>query len=45
MKFTSLLKTVILEQSRFELLFDALTKPSKDKEGNLEKGNEELLLT
>jgi hypothetical protein len=33
MKFTSLLKTVILEQSRFELLFDALTKPSKDKEG------------
>ena len=34
MKFTSLLKSVILEQSRFELLFDALTKPSKDKEGN-----------
>jgi hypothetical protein len=34
MKFTSLLKTVILEQSRFELLFDVLTKPSKDKEGN-----------
>ncbi len=34
MKFTSLLKKVILEQSRFELLFDALTKPSKDKEGN-----------
>jgi len=34
MKFTSLLKTVILEQSRFELLFDALTKPTKDKEGN-----------
>ena len=34
MKFTSLLKTVILEQSRFELLFDALTKTSKDKEGN-----------
>ena len=33
MKFTSLLKTVILEQSRFELLFDALTKPSEDKEG------------
>jgi len=33
MKFTSLLKTVILEQSRFELLFDALTNPSKDKEG------------
>ena len=34
MKFTSLLKTVILENSRFELLFDVLTKPSKDKEGN-----------
>lgn len=33
MKFTSLLKTVILEQSRFELLFDALTKPSTNKEG------------
>ena len=33
MKFTSILKTVILEQSRFELLFDALTKPGKDKEG------------
>jgi len=37
MKFTSLLKTVILEQSRFELLFDALTKPTKDKEGNMVK--------
>ena len=34
MKFTSILKKVILEQSRFELLSDALTKPSKDKEGN-----------
>ena len=34
MKFTSILKRVILEQSRFELLSDALTKPSKDKEGN-----------
>jgi Leucine-rich repeat (LRR) protein len=33
MKFTSLLKSVILEQSRFELLFDALTKPSTSKEG------------
>lgn len=33
MKFTSILKKVILEQSRFELLFDALTKPSKDKNG------------
>lgn len=34
MKFTTLLKKVILEQSRFELLFDALTKPSTDREGN-----------
>ena len=34
MKFTSILKRVILEQSRFELLSDALTKPSKNKEGN-----------
>ena len=34
MRFTSLLKTIILENSRFELLFDALTKASKDKEGN-----------
>lgn len=33
MKFTSILKKVILEQSRFELLFDALTKPSTNKEG------------
>ena len=33
MKFTSLLKTVILEQSRFEVLFNALTKPSENKEG------------
>jgi len=37
MKFTSLLKSVILEQSRFEVLFDALTKPSKDNQGNKEK--------
>ena len=37
MKFTSLLKSVILEQSRVELLFDALTKPSVDKQGNKSK--------
>ena len=37
MKFTSLLKSVILEQSRFEVLFDALTKPSQDSQGNKEK--------
>jgi hypothetical protein len=33
MKFTSILKSVILEQSRFELLFDVLTKPTTNKEG------------
>jgi hypothetical protein len=33
MKFTSLLKTIIVEQSRFEVLFNALTKPSEDKSG------------
>jgi len=37
MKFTSLLKSIIVEQSRFEVLLDALTKPSKDKEGNKTK--------
>jgi hypothetical protein len=34
MRFTSILKEVILEQSRFEILRDALTKPAQDKEGN-----------
>ena len=34
MKFTRILKDVIVEQTRFEILMDALTKPSKDKEGN-----------
>jgi len=33
MKFTSLLKTIIVEQSRFEVLFNALTKSSEDKSG------------
>jgi hypothetical protein len=33
MKFTSLLRTIIVEQSRFEVLFNALTKPSEDKNG------------
>ena len=33
MKFTSILKKVILEDSRFELLSDALTKPFKNKDG------------
>ena len=34
MKFTSLLKNIIAEQSRFEVLFNALTKPSEDKNGD-----------
>ena len=34
MRFTSILRQVILEQSRFEILRDALTKPMQDKEGN-----------
>jgi hypothetical protein len=33
MKFTSLLKNIIAEQSRFEVLFNALTKPGEDKNG------------
>ena len=33
MKFTSLLKTIIAEQSRFEVLLNALTKPSEDRSG------------
>lgn len=33
MKFTSLLKSIIVEQSRFEVLLNALTKPGEDKEG------------
>ena len=37
MKFTSLLRNIILEESRFEILFNALTKPVKDKEGNKTK--------
>lgn len=37
MKFTPLLKSIILEQSRFEVLYDALTKPSVDKQGKKQK--------
>lgn len=37
MKFTNLLKSVILEASRFEILLDNLTKPTVDKEGNKQK--------
>lgn len=33
MKFTSLLKSIIVEQSRFEVLLNALTKSGEDKEG------------
>jgi hypothetical protein len=37
MRFTSILRQVILEQSRFEILRDTLTKPAQDKEGNKTK--------
>ena len=37
MKFTSILRQVIMEQSRFEILRDALTKPSTDKKGEKQK--------
>jgi hypothetical protein len=37
MKFTPLLKSIILEQSRFEVLYDALTQPSVNKEGKNQK--------
>jgi hypothetical protein len=37
MKFTSILKSIIAEQSRFEVLYNALTKPAADKEGNKTK--------
>lgn len=37
MKFTSLLKSLIVEQSRFEILLNNLTKPGEDKEGNRTK--------
>ena len=37
MRFTSILKTIIVEQSRIEILFDALTKPTKNKEGKKSK--------
>lgn len=33
MKFTPILKSIILEQSRFEVLYNALTQPSLDKQG------------
>lgn len=46
MKFTSILKDLVLEQSRFEILRDALTKPTKNKEGKRQQpkmGTEEFL--
>jgi len=36
-RFTSILKQLVLEQSRFEILRDSLTKPTKDKQGNKQK--------
>jgi hypothetical protein len=37
MKFTSLLKSIIVEQSRFEILFNALTKSGQSKDGKKTK--------
>ena len=37
MKFTSILKQVIMEQSRFEILRDALTKATTDKQGEKQR--------
>lgn len=37
MKFTSILKELVVEQSRFEVLRDALTKPSQTKDGVKQK--------
>jgi hypothetical protein len=37
MKFTSLLKSIITEQSRFEVLYNALTKSADNKEGKKTK--------
>jgi len=37
MKFTSILRQVIMEQSRFEILRDALTNPTTDKRGEKHK--------
>jgi hypothetical protein len=37
MKFTSLLKSIIVEQSRFEILFNALTKSGQNKDGKKTK--------
>ena len=33
MKFTNILRNIIVEATKYETLLDALTKPTKDKEG------------
>lgn len=37
MKFTNILRNIILEATKYETLLDALTKPTKDKEGKKQK--------
>ena len=37
MKFTSILKKVILEQSKYQILLDKFTEPTVDKEGKRSK--------
>ena len=37
MKFTNVLKKIILEQSRLEVLMDKFVLPKKDKEGQTKK--------
>lgn len=37
MKFTSILKKVILEQSKYQILLDKFTEPAVDKEGKRQK--------
>ena len=37
MKFTNILKNIIVEATKYETLMDALTKPTKDKEGKKKK--------
>lgn len=37
MKFTSILKNIILENSRFEILRDSLTKPTESQDGKKQK--------
>jgi Leucine-rich repeat (LRR) protein len=37
MKFTNILRNIIVEATKYETLLDALTKPTKDKEGKKKK--------